>query len=67
MLCALSAEGRFAVPGRFDEYIHHSNVRNYRRQLAGVVTAEQRKMLLALLADENTRAKSSGWEGSELL
>jgi hypothetical protein len=44
-----------------DEYIHHRNVKNYKRQLCSAPGGASSKMLMILLAEEAVIAKANGW------
>lgn len=44
-----------------DEFVHHQNVANYTRQLRIAPDAGRRSMLMSLLAEERSRARSNGW------
>jgi len=49
------------MPSCHDQFIHDQNVKNFQRQLMGSTDAEQRKLLMALLAEEAAKAKKAGW------
>jgi hypothetical protein len=49
------------MPGRFNEFVHVRNVRNYQRQLLEAVDPARRGMLMVLLAEETAAAKKAGW------
>ncbi len=44
-----------------DEFVHHQNVATYTRQLRAAPDAVSRGMLMTLLAEERSRARSNGW------
>lgn len=44
-----------------NEFVHHQNVAFYTRQLRAAPDALSRGMLMTLLAEERTRARSNGW------
>jgi hypothetical protein len=52
------------VPQSIEEFIHHQNVANYKRQLAIAADAALRARLLALIAQEKASARAQGWPPS---
>lgn len=43
------------------EFIYRRNVLNYMTQLRDAPSAERRRMLLSLLAEEAVKARKAGW------
>lgn len=44
-----------------NEFVHHQNVAYYTRQLCAAPDVQCRVMLMTLLAEERSRARSNGW------
>ncbi len=44
-----------------EEFVHRKNVKACTRQLAATADRAQRKQLMALLSEEQARAKAEGW------
>lgn len=61
MQAANSRAKGFAMNTALDEFVHHQNVAAYTRQLRAAPDAHCRGMLMTLLAEERSRARSNGW------
>jgi len=44
-----------------NEFVHHQNVAYFARQLLAAPDVQCRRMLMKLLAEERSRARSNGW------
>jgi hypothetical protein len=44
-----------------EEFVHRRNVKSYTRQLAAATDKARRMQLMALLLEEQARAKAQGW------
>jgi hypothetical protein len=57
----LAAPGGLSVPQTLEEFIHHQNMANYKRQFAVALDDEMRARLEALIEHEKASAAAQGW------
>lgn len=60
----LKSDGRtqgLGMDKALNEFVHHQNVAYFTRQLLAAPDVQCRRMLMKLLAEERSRARSNGW------